>query len=299
MSKDKRKDESCNVVVKRSKRNFLIYLIPLLVVVFGIGLFAYPILSNWILDKNHSKIVSKYEYEISQESKQDIKNKWKLAKEYNESLAGDPVKDPFVLDSGYAIPDNYMDVLNVAGVMAYIEIPKIGLLCPVYHTSSEKVLEKGIGHIENSFLPIGGESTHSILTGHRGLPGAELFTRLDEMEIGDLFYINVLDDVLCYEVNDVSVIEPYEIQKLNKVNGKDYITLITCTPYGVNTHRLLVRGEQVDYVPPEDTDVSKRGNILGGETEQRNVILGVLIGLGIVFVLAIIFLIVSKIRKRK
>ena len=177
----------------------------------------------------------------------DTKKELEKAKIYNENLAGDPVYDPFVKGSGYALPDNYLEVLNINNnIMGYITIPKISLKLPIYHGTSSEVLEKGIGHIETTALPIGGTSRHSVLTGHRGLPTARLFSDLDKLEIGDYIYINILDEILTYEVYDLEVIEPTEIEHLRPIKNRDLITLVTCTPYGINTHRLLVHTERVN-----------------------------------------------------
>lgn len=178
--------------------------------------------------------------------------------DYNENLSGDPVKDPFVRGSGYALPENYDDVLNVDGVMGYIEIPKIGVKLPIYHGTSEEVLERGAGHIESTALPIGGAYRHSVISGHRGLPSAELFTRLDEMELGDIFFIHVLGQRLAYEVDQITTIEPTELDSIMPIPDRDLVTLLTCTPYGINSHRLLVRGSRTEYVPEiEDNSIDE------------------------------------------
>ncbi len=159
------------------------------------------------------------------------------------------------------LPDNYEEVLNISGdgVMGYVEIPKINVYLPIYHGTGEDVLEKGAGHLEMTALPIGGENRHPVISAHRGLPSAELFTRLDEMETGDQFYIHVLDRTLAYEVDQIEVIEPEELSLLQPEEDKDLVTLLTCTPYAVNTHRLLVRGIRIPYT--EDLED-------GGETVQ-------------------------------
>ena len=156
------------------------------------------------------------------------------------------------------LPDNYEEVLNLNGdgVMGYLEIPRIDVELPIYHGTSEEVLEKGAGHLEATALPIGGKNRHPVISAHRGLPSAELFTRLDEMEIGDWFYLSVLDETLAYEVDKITVIEPEELEFLTPEENRDLLTLLTCTPYGVNTHRLLVRGTRVPY---EETEFTKTG----------------------------------------
>ena len=160
----------------------------------------------------------------------------------NESVTGMSVEDPFILGSGSVLPGNYKDVLNVEekeGVMGYIEIPAIDVMLPIYHGVSERVLRRGVGHMETTALPIGGKGTHSVLASHRGLSTAKLFTDLDRMKEGDLFYIHVLDHLLTYEVDQISVIEPEDTDALRPIADKEYITLLTCT------HRLLVRGEKI------------------------------------------------------
>lgn len=222
---------------------------PLVMVLLGAAVMAYPFVSNWFAEKNASRAIQKYGDAISGYSEEELAEAHRAAVEYNESLAGDPVHDPFVPGSGYALPSNYEDVLNLEsdGVMGYIEIPKIDVRLPIYHGTSEEVLAKGVGHIEQTALPIGGDERHPVLTGHRGLPSAELFTRLDELEEGDEFYLHVLDDALAYRVDQIKTVEPDELADLTAESGHDWVTLVTCTPYAVNTHRLLVRGERTSY----------------------------------------------------
>lgn len=226
-------------------------IVAFLFLLAGIGIFLYPVISNLLAEKNQAQVIQEYDSALEQINETELEKEWEAAEEYNENLNGDPVHDPFVSGSGYILPDNYQDVLNIDGVMCYLEIPKIDLRLPVYHGTSEEVLEKGVGHLESTALPIGGSGRHCVLTGHRGLPSAELFTRLDELEIGDYFYLQVLGKTLTYQVDKISVIEPEELENLVPIEGMDLVTLLTCTPYGENTHRLLVRGERCDYVPPE------------------------------------------------
>lgn len=234
----------------------LLLIISIIFIILGVGIFLYPSISNYLAEKNHIDIIRNYDNLIVKINEEKINEEKEKARIYNENLSGDPVHDPFVIGSGYALPENYKEVLNVSddGVMGYVEIPKISVYLPIYHGTSDEVLEKGVGHIQNTSVPIGGNSTHSILTGHTGLPNAELFTRLDELGIGDIFYIHVLDDVLTYKVFETKVILPDKIDELRILNGKDYVTLVTCTPYGVNSHRLLVKAERVEY---EEYSVTK------------------------------------------
>lgn len=245
----------------KRKGSKLPLILALVLVLVGAGIFLYPAVSNLIADLSHRQVITSHANLVSSLDEETLAEEWKKAEEYNENLMGDPVHDPFIPGSGYAIPDNYDQVLALDDVMCTLEIPKINLSLPVYHGSSEEVLAKGVGHMEVTALPIGGLNRHSVLTGHRGLPSAELFTRLDELEVGDHFYIHVLDEVHAYEVDQITVVEPDELENLVAVPGRDLITLVTCTPYAVNTHRLLVRGTRVEYDPEteqQEDEVSMR-----------------------------------------
>ena len=173
-----------------------------------------------------------------------------------------------------------MSALNLAGdgIMGTVEIPKIGITLPIYHTTDEEVLEKAAGHLEGSSLPVGGESTHAVISAHRGLPSASLFTDLDLLEEGDHFLIHVLDETLCYEVDQILTVEPDETEALQVEEGEDLVTLLTCTPYGVNTQRLLVRGHLVPY---EEAVVAEEEAPLGAVSLHTNYLLWVFVGLGI------------------
>lgn len=283
----------------------LLLIISIIFIILGVGIFLYPSISNYLAEKNHIDIIRNYDDLIVKIDEEKINEEKEKAKIYNENLSGDPVHDPFVIGSGYALPENYKEVLNIAGdsVMGYVEIPKISVYLPIYHGTSDEVLEKGVGHIQNTSVPIGGKSTHSVLTGHTGLPNAELFTRLDELGIGDIFYIHVLDDVLTYKVFETKVILPDKIDELQILNGKDYITLVTCTPYGVNSHRLLVKAERVEY---EEYSVTKSttdedGTDTKKESPSKHYYLtGTQIGIVLlVLILTIVSIIGISIRRKK
>lgn len=217
-------------------------------ILFGLGALAYPVVSNMIAEHEQAVVADEYASSSSDLRSDELDEAWEDARIYNEQLAGDPVHDPFVPGSGYALPSNYEDVLDPSGdgCMAVLEIPKIGVLIPVYHGTSEEVLRKGAGHMEQTAFPIGDEGGRPVITGHRGLPEAELFSRLDELDFGDTFRLGVLDADLWYEVVEIEVIEPNQMETLAAQAGRDLVTLVTCTPYGVNTHRLLVTGERCE-----------------------------------------------------
>lgn len=237
---------------RRRGRTKILPLLAVMLFLFGAGIFLYPTVSNYFAEHRQASVIEDYQEKIDEADEEELEAEWEKAEAYNQNLSGDPVRDPFIEGSGYVLPRNYQEVLNVDGVMGYVEIPKIDVLLPIYHGSSGEVLENGAGHIEATALPIGGSGRHAVLTGHRGIPGAELFTRLDEMERGDVFFIHVLGRTLAYEVDQIKTVLPTELDDIQPVQGRDLVTLLTCTPYGVNTHRLLVRGSRTEYVPQDE-----------------------------------------------
>ena len=230
----------------------IVNIIFVLVFLFGLSLLLYPYISNKWNEYRQSKLVTQYEQTVVEKENIDYSKEWEDAKAYNEELL------PYILPDSFAIAamaeepnEQYMSCLNLAGdgMMAIVSIPKIKVKIPIYHTTSKEILEKAAGHLEGSSLPIGGEDTHAVISAHRGLPSASLFTDLDMLEVGDHFLIQVLDATLCYEVDQIQVVEPTDTACLGVENGKDLVTLMTCTPYGVNSHRLMVRGHRVEYEP--------------------------------------------------
>ena len=230
----------------------------------------------------NNKLIGDYKDTFADSTPSELNRELQGAKSYNENRANpDKLKE---------LGLTYEEVLDVAdnGVMGYIEIPKISVSLIIYHTIEENVLQKGIGHVPESHLPVGGESTHSILTGHTGLPSAKLLTNIDHLKVGDRFYIHVLNEVIEYQIDDISVVEPDEVSRLNVISGKDCVTLVTCTSYGVNSHRLLVRGVRVD-----DTDLS--ANKDGVTNELLNIDMKYLLTFSLIG-LCIIFIAVVKLR---
>lgn len=205
----------------------------------------YPVIASKINSEKETQVIASYSKKVKNESN-NYDYLFSSALKYNSTLNNTTITDAFTKDIESS-SDEYNSILNINndGVMGYIKIPKIDVNIPIYHGTSTKVLERGIGHLEGSSLPIGGESTHSILSGHRGLPSSRLFSDLNQLEIGDMFYIYVLDQILAYKVDKISTVEPTDIENLKIEEGKDYVTLVTCTPYAINTHRLLVRGTRL------------------------------------------------------
>ncbi|MBD5463728.1 MAG: class C sortase [Lachnospiraceae bacterium] len=215
----------------------------------GLCITLYPFVSNLIAQSNASRAIAEYDEQIAQMDQEDIDAAKEAAAKYNEQLS-----NAVTLSSQTDESISYLDLIDVGESIGFIDIPKIDVYLPIYNGTSDTVLQKGVGHLEQSSYPIGGESTHSVLTGHRGLPSAVLFTDLDKMEVGDLFYLHVLDEILAYRVDQVKIVLPEEIDELKIVPGEDYCTLVTCHPYAINTHRMLVRGTRTDYIPEEEEE---------------------------------------------
>lgn len=231
------------------KRKLAIFGI-ILIFIAGIGTMSYPLVSSVINNIDSRNHVEEYTKTTKQMSSEETLEMFKQAEEYNHSLTNNVIiNDPFDEKAYKKIGANYENALNVDGngLIGYIDIPKINVYLPIYHGTAEDILAKGAGHLQNTSLPIGGESTHSVISAHTAYPGETFFDYLTDMEEGDEFYIHVLDRVLKYEVDSIKVVLPEETDDLRVVKGKDYVTLLTCTPYSVNTHRLLVRGKRVEY----------------------------------------------------
>ena len=273
------------------KRILLIALMALI----GTGLFAYPAVSNYIFARNCSTATSNYDDTIAQTDAAALEKALREAQIYNENLEGSPVHDPFLEGSGMVMADNYYQVLNLGGdgIMGYINIPKIAVKIPIYHGTAESILLKGVGHLEGSSMPIGGPGTHSVLTGHTGLANAKMFTDLVKLGEGDEFYLHILDQTLAYKIVQTKVVLPEVTEDLRRASGEDLCTLVTCTPYGINTHRLLVRGERTEYVP-ENAQASPAAAVL-----QRFKDWDTLIGLAVGAVALVIIIIVALVRRKK
>ena len=230
-------------------RKHLSTIILVIVLILGVMILLYPTVSDYWNSFHQSRAIASYLEEIENIDPVNYEREWARAEQYNEALLNKPNR--FVLsDEDYA---EYETLLNLtgSGIMGYIEIPKINCSLPVYHGTDEAVLQIAVGHIEGTSLPTGGPGTHTVLSGHRGLPSARLFTDLDQMEAGDLFVIRVMDRVMTYMVDQVLIVLPEEMDGLAIDPNEDYCTLVTCTPYGINSHRLLVRGRRTDNVEME------------------------------------------------
>lgn len=286
-------------MVKTKKKKSSKFLVILLFIA-GLALLFYPYVANEWNTYRQSQLISSYESAVAENAEKiNYQDEWDRAKAYNKSLLPSILPDSFAIAAASDEPDEeYMACLNVVGdgMMGMIEIPKINVKIPIYHTTSEEVLQKAAGHLEGSSLPVGGMDTHAVISAHRGLPSAALFTDLDRLEEGDHFLIHVLDETLCYEVQRILVVEPEDTETLAVEPARDLVTLLTCTPYGVNSHRLLVTGYQVPY---EEEVLEETITNIKDMSLHTNYLLWVGVGLGITALFILILSINETIRRKK
>lgn len=282
----KHKDEP--IRMKESVR----LLITALTILAGTALAAYPFLSNYLYEHQQEEIILEYDRESKAVPDEAAKKEWERAEEYNASLQNADVilKDPFDPEALSQKKFNpYLEILNNGpnNTMGYLEVPALDLRLGIYHGTDARALEAGVGHLEGSSFPIGGESSHAVLSAHTGLPGKKLFTDLELLENGDVFYIHVLGEILAYEVDQIKVVEPTNTKDLTIHKGKDYVTLLTCTPYGVNSHRLLVRGHRIPYVESEKEAAKQEKK---AESQwMRQYFFGIVTGMGLLVLMLFIY----------
>lgn len=277
-------------------------IVIILIFLAGLSLLLYPLVANQWNNHRQKQLISNYESVVADKEAAgtiDYAAEMKKAEAYNDALLPSILPDSFAVAEAQTEADSsYENSLNIAGdgMMGIVEIPKIDIKLPIYHGTSDEVLQKAAGHLEGSSLPIGGENTHAVISAHRGLPSASLFTDLDQLEIGDHFLIHVLDETLCYEVDQILVVDPEDTSALAVEDGEDLMTLLTCTPYGVNTQRLMVRGHRVPY---EEQTVADEQTPLSGLSLHTNYLLWVIVGIVVtgVFIL-ILFIREKKLQKR-
>ena len=279
-----------------------------LIFLAGLGIFTYPTISNQWNKFHQSKLISSYEEKIVQLDDTDFERLWAEAENYNNSVAQNTFDgDAFSQEEKKLRGTEYWSALNLSddGIIGYISIPDINQKLPIYHGTSDSILQIGIGHLSGTKLPIGGEGNHSVLAGHRGLPSAKLFSDIDQLEMGDKFYIHVLDEVLAYEVDQILPMidkDDYDAlaEALQNIEGEDYVTLFTCTPYVINSHRLLVRGMRVAYEGEEDVIVENPDTML--ESVKDYYMLYIILVVAIALFIAILIMIIKKVvlvRKNK
>jgi len=270
-------------------------LILALVFIAGLALLLYPTVSNYINTRHQSHVVTGYEKDMAENQDVDYTQTRASAEEFNRMLAADTDR--------FLITDEDADLYNLQlnpfgnGIMGYIEIDRIDVKLAIYHGTDDAILQVGAGHVEGTSLPTGGEGTHCAISGHSGLPSALLFTNLDRLTTGDTFTLHILNDVLTYRVDQILVVEPSDLTALEIVPDKDYCTLVTCTPYGINSHRLMVRGERIDNVPPTQQQEQKTVE-LAPEENAYTLELALLVIITLLILFVLILMLEKKLRRK-
>lgn len=274
--------------MKKKMLNFIL----LIILLAGIAMLLYPTVSEYWNSIHQSQVIGRYEESLETIDQEEYSELLEMAEEYNQKLI-DSEELTFV--NGEPVSEIYQSQLEIndSGMIGSIEIPSADINLPIYLGTSESVLSVGVGHLEGSSLPIGGESTHTVLAGHRGLPSSSLFTNLDQIEIGDVFTVTVLGDVIAYEVYQITIVEPDEISDLLIEEGKELCTLITCTPYGVNTHRMLVQGYRVEYEEQSELTITEEAILIDPTT------VAFILAVGICLVMVMILMVRTKLKRRK
>ena len=263
----------------------------LIILLAGLGLLGYPTFADWWNSFHQSRAIAGYSEQVSKIDDAEYEKMLEDAREYNKTLLEKGVGRFIMTDEEREEYNSLLDI-DGSGIMGYVEIPKINVSLPIYHGTDEAVLQIAVGHIEGSSLPVGGEGTHCVISGHRGLPSAKLFTDLDQLTEGDIVQITVLDETLTYEIDQIRIVLPNELEELALDPKKDYLTLVTCTPYGINSHRMLVRGHRIDN--PDAHDVRETSD--ASQIKPLHVLPVVI---GIIAVILVIYMIVSSRRRSR
>ena len=272
-------------MVEKFKKNWKI----ILVFVLGLMIAIYPIISNYYYTVENNNQVKDFQEAVSEMPDKEVLERIDLAKAYNDTLDPSRLADPYTEREKKGV-ENYARMLEVREKIGYIDVPKINQQIPVYAGTSEDVLQHACGHLEGTSLPIGGKDTHAVITAHRGLPQVKLFRDLDKMEVGDLFFFTNVKETLAYKVDQILVVEPWDFEPVLVVEGKDLMTLLTCTPYMINSHRLLVRGHRVPYVPEVKEEIER------AKFNYKSLIVP---GIVLAVVMVIIFLYIRHRRRRR
>lgn len=258
--------------------------------VAALGLLFYPLVGELLNEKYHSDVETTYTAVIVGTDDAELTAQRQAAQQYNAMLANATISE----GGASAPPLAYAEQLTVGGVMAYVDIPKINVYLPVQHGTGAETLEKSVGHVVGTSLPVGGSSTHAVLSAHSGMASSKLFSDIDQLEKGDVFYIHVLGEVLAYEVDSINIVLPTDTSLLQIEEGKDFVTLVTCTPFGVNTHRLLVRGHRVPYVPEQKAETAEAQKATS--SWMQHYLTGLVIGLGAVAMVGGAYFLVRRVR---
>ena len=286
-----------------TKKKVITICVAVVAFIIALGITLYPMISTWYNERHQAEVHIHYQEKVEQVDNTKLIEAKELAVAYNQTiLPGAQDEDSFSNEALLNAIEDYAGLLNLAGdgIMGYVEIPKIGVSLPIYHGTNNSTLERGVGHLLGSSLPVGGESTHSVLTAHSGMASQKMFSDLDRMKIGDVFYLDVLGERLAYQVDQIKTVLPYDTTYLQTEIGSDLCTLVTCTPFGVNTHRLLVRGTRIPY---EEAEVIVEEKLETEEpvksTWEQQYLQGILIGIGAVVILGLGLLAFWYVRRRR
>ena len=282
------------------KRKIITIGIAVFFFLLAIAIMLYPMISNAYNAKHHSELLTDYSIEVSQADNRELIQAKEQAAAYNQTLSANlQMVDPFGEEALQAALGDYSNLLNLngSGIMGYIDIPAIDVHLPIFHGTDDKTLQKGVGHLLGSSMPIGGDSTHTILTGHSGMASQRMFTDLPQLNTGDVIYLHILDEVLAYQVYDTDEVFPHDTTKLQIERERDLCTLITCTPIGVNTHRLLVMAERIPYEEAEEIIEEQAADTEPASTCEQNYLKGIVIGIVIILVIALIALVIGLYRR--
>lgn len=282
------------------RKNTIIIICFILVILLGAGAAAYPLIASINNEHTQSLVQTEYEEKLQQLDTSEIDAALAAAREYNKTISTVQIED---IDKIKESLPSYEDLLNLAnnGIMGYIEIPAINIDLPIYHGTTGAAMEKGAGHMEGTSLPVGGIGTHAVISAHSGMASAKLFTDLDKLKLGDMFFITVCNQKLAYEVDNIAVVEPTDIDLIRIDTQQDYVTLLTCTPYGVNTHRLLVRGHRVEMAEEAIAEVEEKAKPEGStwiEKYEQGILIGIAIFLGLLLIALLVYFI-KRLKQRK
>ena len=285
------------------KKKIIILCVAVFAFLIALGITLYPMISTWYNERHQAEVHIHYQEKVEQVDNTKLIEAKELAVAYNQTiLPGAQDEDSFSKDALLSASENYGSLLNLAGdgIMGYVEVPTIGVTLPIFHGTNNSTLERGVGHLLGSSLPVGGESTHSVLTAHSGMASAKMFSDLDRLKKGDIFFLDVLGEKLAYQVDQIKTVLPYDTTFLQTEMGNDLCTLVTCTPFGVNTHRLLVRGTRIEY---EEAEVIVEEIMETEEpvksTWEQQYLQGILIGIGAVVILGLGLLVFWYVRRRR
>ena len=286
-----------------TKKKVITICVAVVAFIIALGITLYPMISTWYNERHQAEVHIHYQEKVEQVDNTKLIEAKELAVAYNQTiLPGAQDEDSFSNEALLNAIEDYVGLLNLAGdgIMGYVEIPKIGVSLPIYHGTNNSTLERGVGHLLGSSLPVGGASTHSVLTAHSGMASQKLFSDLDRMKIGDVFYLDVLGERLAYQVDQIKTVLPYDTTYLQTEIGSDFCTLVTCTPFGVNTHRLLVRGTRIPY---EEAEVIVEEKLETEEpvksTWEQQYLQGIIIGVSAVVILGLGIMVFCIVRRRR